>query len=157
MKSGSRKQWFSARCAAGDGGRSFLGMTVPEARSGKDLGRRIAAELEGDQGKEDALAGAGWPDHERVPDIADMEREPERRRAFGLGEQERRTAEMLVALRPGPHGRERDHVREIERRDRRLADIGTDVTGQAPEPGLERIDALRNAVKSRPWFSSATV
>ena len=110
---------------------------------GKNLRCRIAAELEGDQGS--ALAGAGWPDDERVPDVADMERQSEQRRAFGFGEQERRAAEMLVSLGPGPHGRERDHVREIERRDRRLADVGVDVTGQAPEPGLGRVDALRDA------------
>ena len=36
-------------------------------------------------------------------------------------------------------------MREIERRDRRLADIGVDVTGQASEPGLDRVDALGDA------------
>ena len=36
-------------------------------------------------------------------------------------------------------------MREIERRDGRLADIGVDVTGQASEPGLDRVDALCDA------------
>ena len=52
---------------------------------------------------------------------------------------------MLVARRARPDRRQRDHVREIERRDRRLADIGVDMAGQRPEPGLHRIDALRHA------------
>jgi hypothetical protein len=42
-----------------------------------------------------------------------MERQPEWRRPIGFGEQERRAAEMVVAVGPGPHGRERDHVREM--------------------------------------------
>ena len=35
--------------------------------------------------------------------------------------------------------------REIERRDRRLSDIGIGVAGQRPQPGLHRVDALRHA------------
>src|SRR5882757_1092325 len=52
---------------------------------------------------------------------------------------------MLVAFWSGPDRRERYHVREIECRDRWLADIAIDMAGQAPEPSLERVDALGNA------------
>ena len=52
---------------------------------------------------------------------------------------------MLVPLRAGPDRRERHHVREVERRDRRLADIGVDMAGKAAEPGLDRVDSLAHA------------
>ena len=52
---------------------------------------------------------------------------------------------MFVPLRPGPDRRERDHVGEVERGDRRLADIGVDVARQAAEPGLHRVDRLGDA------------
>ena len=112
---------------------------------GEDLGAWIAPELQRDQRQQHALAGAGRADHKGVADIADMERETEWRRAFGLGKQQRRAVEMLVALGSGPHGRERNHVGEIERRDRRLADIGVDMARQASEPGLDGVDALGDA------------
>ena len=53
--------------------------------------------------------------------------------------------EMLVALGPGPDRRKRHHVREIEGRDRRLADIGVDMARQAAEPGFDRVDRLAHA------------
>ena len=52
---------------------------------------------------------------------------------------------MLIPFRPGPHRRERHHVREVERRDRRLADVGVDVAGQAAEPCLDRVHGLAHA------------
>ena len=52
---------------------------------------------------------------------------------------------MLVAFGSGPHRRERHHVGEVEGRDRRLADIGVDVAGQAAEPGLDGVHALGDA------------
>ena len=112
---------------------------------GKDLGSRVAPELQRHQRQQHALAGAGRSDHEGVPDVADVQREPERRCALGLGEEERRAIEMLVALGPGPDRRERDHVGEVEGRDRRLAHIGVDVTRQAAEPSLDRVDAFGDA------------
>ena len=56
---------------------------------GKNLSVRIAAELQRHQRQQHGLAGAGRSDHQRMADIADVEREAERRRALGLG---RRTA-----------------------------------------------------------------
>ena len=97
---------------------------------GEDLGAGIAAELERHQRQQHALAGAGRAHDQRMADIADMQREPERGGAFRSREEQRRPAKMLIPFRPGPDGRERHHVGEVERRDRRLADIGVDVAGQ---------------------------
>jgi hypothetical protein len=47
-------------------------------------------------------------------------------------------------------------VGEIERGDRRLPDIGVDMAGQAAEPGVDRVDGLAIAVKSRPWMTFST-
>ena len=112
---------------------------------GEDLGAGIAAELQRHQREQHALAGAGRADDQRVADIADMEREPERRRSFRPREEQRRRLEMLIPFRPGPDRRERHHVREVERRDRRLADIGVDVAGERSEPRLDGVDALAHA------------
>jgi hypothetical protein len=64
-----------------------------------------------------------------MTDIADVKRKPKRRGSFGPCEEERRRLKMLIPFWPGPHGRERHHVREVEGRDRRLTDIGVDVAG----------------------------
>jgi hypothetical protein len=65
----------------------------------EDPGIGVAPELQGHQRQQHALAGAGRTDHQRVPDIADMERQPERRRTLGLREQQRRSVEVFVAVR----------------------------------------------------------
>src|SRR3546814_8764792 len=39
----------------------------------------------------------------------------------------------------------RHHMREVQGRDRRLADIGINVPRQAAEPGLDGVDALDHA------------
>src|SRR6516164_6379476 len=80
-----------------------------------------------------------------MPDVTDMQGEPERGRAFGPGKEERGCTEMLVTFRSRPHGRERYHVSEVEGRDRRLADIGVDMAGKTPEPSFDRVDRLGHA------------
>ncbi len=50
--------------------------------------------------------------------------------------------EMLVPFRPRPHRRKRDHVGEIQSADGRLADIRVGMSGQAAEPGVNRVDRL---------------
>ena len=112
---------------------------------GEDLRARVAAKLQRHQRQQHGLAGAGRPHDQRVADIADMERKPERRRALRPREEQRRRLEMLIPFRPGPDRRERHHVREVEGRDRRLADIGVDVARQASEPRLDRVDGLAHA------------
>ena len=112
---------------------------------GEDLVVAVAAELHRHQRQQHRFAGAGRADDQRVADVADMQAEPERRRAFGLAEQQRRRLEMLIPCRPGPDRRERDHVRQIQRRDRRLADVGVGMAGDGAEPGLERIHPFRHA------------
>ena len=107
-----------------------------------DLGARVAAKLERQQREQDRLAGAGRADDQHMADIADMGAEPERRRAAGLGVEQRRTVEMGIADRPCPDRRQRHQVGEVERMDDRLADIGVDMAGQRAEPGFDRVYAL---------------
>ena len=97
---------------------------------GEDLRPGITAELQRHQRQQYALARAGRPDDQRVADIADMEAEPERCRSFRSGEKQWRGLKMFISFRPCPHRRERHHVRQVERRDWRLADIGVDVARQ---------------------------
>ena len=52
---------------------------------------------------------------------------------------------MLIPFRPCPDSRERHHVGEIQRRHRRLADIGVDVAGETAEPRLNGVDRLAHA------------
>src|SRR5581483_11941969 len=83
----------------------------------ENLRARVAPELQRHERQQYALAGSGRSDDQRVTDVADMERKAERRGSFGPREEERRRLEMLIPFRPGPHRRERHHVREIESRD----------------------------------------
>ena len=117
----------------------------PPKSKAKTWAARIAPELQRHQGQQHALAGAGRADHQGVADVADMKRQPERRCAFGLGEQERRTAEVVVPFGACPDRRQRHHVGKVQGRDRRLANIGIDVAGQASEPGLDGVHALGDA------------
>ena len=112
---------------------------------GKNLGTGVSAELQRHQCQQHRLAGAGRSDHERVTNIADVEAEAERRRAFGPREEQWRRLEMIVARRTGPDRRERNHVRDVERRDRRLTDIGVGVAGQRPQPRFDHVDRLGHA------------
>ena len=74
--------------------------------------------------------------------VAHMQGKPERRRSLGPAVKQWGCAEMIVAFRPRPHGGRRDHVGKVERRDRRLPDIGIGMSGQAAEPGVDGIDRL---------------
>jgi hypothetical protein len=85
-----------------------------------------------------------------------MEAEAKQRRAFGPREEQWRRLEMLVARRAGPDCRKRDHVRDVEGRDRRLTDIGVGVAGQRPEPGFHPLIVSTMQVKSRPWMTFST-
>jgi hypothetical protein len=111
----------------------------------EDLGVPIPAELKRHERQQHRLAGAGRTHNQGVADIADMERKPEGRRTLGLAEEQRRRAKMLIPFRPGPHRGEWHHVRQVQRRDRRLADVGVDMPGQRAEPGFDGIDAFRDA------------
>src|SRR5262249_57217604 len=68
---------------------------------GKDLRLRIASKLQRHERQQHALAGAGRSDHERVPAMADIQGEPERGRAFGLGKEQWRSTPLGVSL-PSP-------------------------------------------------------
>src|SRR3546814_12291216 len=82
-----------------------------------------------------------------MADVADMQREAERRRSFGLGEKQRRRVEMFIAFRAGPDRRQRDHMRQVQGADRRLPDIGVAMAGHAAHPRLDRVDAPRDSVQ----------
>ena len=109
---------------------------------GEDLGFRVTAELERHQRQQHRFARAGRADDERVADIPDMEGKPERRTSLGLAIEQGGRTEMVVPFRPCPHSTQGDHVGKIERRDRRLPDIGIGMTGQRAEPGIDRVDGL---------------
>ncbi len=115
-----------------------------------DAGPRIAAELQGDQREQHRFAGPGRADHHHVADVADMGREPEGRRTRRLRGQQRRAIEMGVAGRPGPHARQRHEVSEVERMDKRLADIGIGLAGQRRQPRLDRVHALADGGEAKP-------
>ena len=86
-----KKSFRIGGSGAGRGGR----ISVP-------LGTGIAAELKRDEAQQYRLACAGRADHHHVADIADMSRQAERRRAGGLGDEQRRATEVAIGLRPGP-------------------------------------------------------
>ena len=123
-------------------GRSPDGAAVVE---GEDLGGPIASKLQGHQGQEHALAGAGRADHQGVTDVADMMGKAEGRRALCSRLEERRPVEVRIPVRAGPYRGHRDDVREIERRDRRGPYIGVEVAGQSAEPGLHGVQVLDDA------------
>ena len=99
---------------------------------GEHLGGGIAPELQRHQRQQHALAGAGGTHHQGMADVADMGGQAKRRRALGPPMEQRRPAQVLVALRPRPDRRQRDHVGEVQGGDRRLADIGVGVARQGP-------------------------
>src|SRR3546814_18994497 len=101
---------------------------------GEDLGPLVAPELQGHQRKQHRLAGTGRTNDQCVADIADMEGKPERGRAFGPAEEQRRRRKMLISFRPGPHRRERNHVGEIAGGKRRLSEISVDTDGSRAGP-----------------------
>src|SRR3546814_10911465 len=65
---------------------------------GEHLAGLIAAELHGDQREQHRFAGAGRSDDQGMADVADMQREAERRRSFGLRSEEH-TSELPSLMR----------------------------------------------------------
>ncbi len=102
----------------------------------------IAAELHGQRGEQDRFPHAGRAGDQRVAHVADVRHQPERRRAFGAGDDQRRAVEMLVLLRSGPHRRHRHQVREVQRRDDGLAHVGVGVARHRRQPRLHRIEGF---------------
>ena len=117
----------------------------PAEVEGKDLGARIPAELQRHQREQYGFAGTGRTDHQRMPDVPDVEGEAKRRGSFRPRKEQRRRAEMRVPRRPGPNRGQRDHMGDVQGRDRRLADVGIDVAGQRAQPGIDRVDGLHHA------------
>ena len=115
-----------------------------------DLAVRVTAELERDQREQHRLARAGRADHQHVTDIADMGGEAKRRRSGGAGVEQRRAVEMLVAHRTRPDGRQRHQMREVQRVDERLPDVGVGLARQRRQPCLDRIYALADGRETQP-------
>ena len=57
---------------------------------------------------------------------------------------------MVIPRLARPHGGQRNHVRQIQSRERRLAHIGVNMTGDAAKPGLDRVDRLDHAGEITP-------
>ena len=112
---------------------------------GEDLRVGVAAELQGHQRQKNRLARARRPDDQGVADIAHMKAEAEWRRTLGPREEQRRRLEMFIARRTGPDRRKRDHVGQVQRRDRRLTDIGVGMSRQRTEPGFDDVDGFHHA------------
>ncbi len=108
----------------------------------EDLAAEVTAELQRHEGEKHGFARPCWADDERVADITDMQRQPERGRTFGSAVKQRGRIEVIVPFRPRPHGGEGNHVGEIERRDRRLTHVCIDMAGQTAEPGVHRVHRL---------------
>lgn len=67
---------------------------------GKYLRTRITAKLQRHQRQQHRFTSARRTDHQRMTDVTDMERKPERGRALGLSEQQRRRREVMVPTSP---------------------------------------------------------
>ena len=85
-----------------------------------------------------------------MADIANVCGESERGRAFGLTVEQRWTVEVVVPIRTRPDRRDRDHMREVQRGDRRLADIGVKMAGQGAQPRFERVQGFGDAGEIAP-------
>ena len=114
-----------------------------DLRAGKPL------PLQGEEGEQHGLARAGRANNHGVTDIADMEVQPERRRAIGARDGQRRCIEMPVPRVASPGRRERRHMREVERRHHRVADIGPGVPGDARQPGFDGVETFRDGDEAR--------
>src|ERR1022692_1073105 len=107
----------------------------------QDPGLRVALPLQGQQGKEGALAGAGRTDEEGVADVPDEEIQPEGRVAARAavdvgGPDAAHLAEVGALAVAGPDGRDGHQLREIDRVDDRTSDVRVDVAGMTAEPGV---------------------
>jgi hypothetical protein len=103
---------------------------------------RVTPELHRQRREQHRLAHAGRPDHERMADVADVRHQAEGRGAIGACDHQRRAVEVGVALRSRPHRRERQQVREVERRDDRLAHVRIRVARHRRQPCLHGVERL---------------
>ncbi|MNV33874.1 hypothetical protein D3C71_1252640 [compost metagenome] len=106
---------------------------------GKDPRAKVAAELQSQRRQQYRLAHAGGASDQRVPHVANVRDQPERRRAIGAGDDQRRAVEVVVLLRPGPYRGQRHHVRQVQRRDDGLAHVGVSVAGDGRQPRIHGV------------------
>jgi hypothetical protein len=103
----------------------------------------IPAELGDDQCEHRAFAGAGWPEHHRVPKVTDVQIQTKRRVAFGdalhQGWSERRIHWTRGLFFPGPDRARWDQVRKVKDRDIRTPDVLDAVARQTSNEGVHRV------------------
>ncbi|EGF94497.1 hypothetical protein BDIM_13210 [Brevundimonas diminuta ATCC 11568] len=71
-----------------------------------------------------------------------MKDQPERRGAGRARRGQRRAVQGAVASRPGPDGRDRQEVGEVERRDQGPPHVGVGLARQGSKPGLHGVQVL---------------
>ncbi|KWT98633.1 hypothetical protein APY03_0275 [Variovorax sp. WDL1] len=110
----------------------------------EDARAAIAAELHCQRGEKNRLAHAGRPRDQRVAHVADVRDQPERRRAIGASNDQRRAVEVVVLLRPGPYRRQGHHVRQVQRRDDGLTHVGVGVARNGRQPRIHGVERFRD-------------
>lgn len=116
----------------------------------EDARAAIAAKLHRQRGEQDRLAHAGRAGDQRVAHVADVRHQPERRRAIGARDDQRRAAQVVVLLRPGPYRRHRHHVRQVQRRDDGLAHIGVGVARKRGQPRIHGVERFGDGDEPAP-------
>ncbi len=116
----------------------------------EDARVQIAPELHRQHGQEGRLAHAGRADHGHVAHVADVRDQAERRCAVGARDDHRRAVQVLVALRAGPHRRQRHHVREVQRRDDGLAHVGIRIARHRRQPRIHGIERFGDGDEAAP-------
>ncbi len=106
----------------------------------EDARSRVATELHRQGRHQHRLSHTGWADNHRVPYIANVRHQPERRRTIRAGDDQRRAVEMVVPLRPGPHRGQRHHVRQVQRGNDGLAHVRIGVAGDGRQPSIDRVE-----------------
>src|SRR5258707_2251791 len=93
-----------------------------------------------------AFARAGWPEHDRVTHVADVQIQTKRRVAFGdalhQGWSERRIHWTRRLFFPSPDRARWDQVREVKDRDIRPPDVLDAVARQTSNEGVHRIQGF---------------
>ncbi len=117
---------------------------------GKDARAAIAPKLHRQGGEQHRLAHARRASHQRVAHVADVRHQPERRRALSARDDQRRAVEVRVLLRPGPYRRHRHQVRQVQRGDDGLADVGVGMARNGRQPRIHGVERFGDGDEATP-------